>query len=147
MSKGLVPLSRTSLSSAFKWFTRVKICLLMSKINNEGIESRILSFRFILSGWEAIVYNHESVIVVNTMNEHEQDQIDLIDLRGGDDRILGGALCSGTPVLFTRNLALITVMPTDFSAQDFNASVQKISIIKIEPFILHVIIKKFNCNI
>lgn len=57
------------------------------------------------------------------MNEHEQDKIDL--MRGGEDRILGGALCSGTPVLFTRNLALITVTATDFSAQDFNAFVNE----------------------
>lgn len=52
------------------------------------------------------------------LSEYEQDKIDLT--RGGEDSILGGALCSGTPVLFTRNLGLITVNPTDFTSQDFN---------------------------
>lgn len=52
------------------------------------------------------------------MSEHDQEKIDLV--RGGEDNILGGALCSGTPVLFTRNLGLVTIIPTDFNAQDFS---------------------------
>lgn len=41
-------------------------------------------------------------------------------MRGGDDSILGGALCSGTPVLFTKNFGLVSIMPSDFISQDFN---------------------------
>lgn len=55
------------------------------------------------------------------MSEHDQEKIDLV--RGGEDNILGGALCSGTPVLFTRNLGLVTIMPTDFNTQDFSTCV------------------------
>lgn len=52
------------------------------------------------------------------ISEHEQDKIDLV--RGGEDSILGGALCSGTPVLFTKNFGLVSVIPSDFISQDFN---------------------------
>lgn len=114
---GLLPLNATVLDNTFKWFTPVKIGPF---IYTDDIDTIISSFRFILTGWEAIVYNNCTVLVVNTTNEHEQDRIDLI--RGGEDKILGGDLCSGTPVLFTRNLGLVTVTSTDFTAQDFNSS-------------------------
>lgn len=52
------------------------------------------------------------------LSEYEQEKVDLT--RGREDTILGGALCSGTPVLFTKNLGLVSVTPTDFGGQDFN---------------------------
>ncbi|XP_012274831.1 nuclear pore complex protein Nup133 [Orussus abietinus] len=114
---GLFPLSGTNVKNAFRWFIPVKIGPFMY---HEDTESMILSYRFILSGWEAIIYNQHSVLVVNMVSEHEQDKIDL--MKGGEDAIVGGAMCSGTPVLFTRNLGLVTVIPTDFSIQELNAS-------------------------
>lgn len=39
---------------------------MMYDMHHEEIESIVLSYRFILSGWEAIVYNHQNVIVVNS---------------------------------------------------------------------------------
>ncbi|OXU23558.1 hypothetical protein TSAR_013208 [Trichomalopsis sarcophagae] len=111
---GLIPLSGTTLTNSFKWFIPIKVGPIF---HNEDMESIIHSYRFILSGWEIIVYNHHDVIVVSNLSEYEQDVIDLT--RRGEDSILGGALCSGTPVLFTRNLGLITISSTDFTSHDF----------------------------
>lgn len=88
---------------------------------NQSLDSYTFTpteIKFILSGWEVIIYNRDEVLVVNTGSEHEQDDIDL--MKGREDSILGGALCSGTPVLFTRNHGLVTITPMDFSTQDSN---------------------------
>ncbi|XP_043529238.1 nuclear pore complex protein Nup133 [Frieseomelitta varia] len=114
---GLIQLSGTTLANTFKWFIPVKIDSI--SYHNDA-ESTLVSYRFILCGWEAIIYNQYEVLVVNCISEHEQDKIDLV--RGGEDSILGGALCSGTPVLFTKNFGLVSVMPSDFMLQDFNMS-------------------------
>lgn len=120
---GFISLSGTSLANAFKWFMPVKLGHLMY---HEDTEAVILSYRFILSGWEAIIYNQHNVLIINTLVEHEQDKVDIV--RGGEDSILGGALCSGTPVLFTRNLGLVSIIPNDFTTQDFNASYSDVSV-------------------
>ena len=134
----MIQLSGTTLANTFKWFIPVKID---SISYHSDAESTLVSYRFILCGWEAIIYNQYEVLVVNCksksiakfyigllytlsnetilgISEHEQDKIDLV--RGGEDSILGGALCSGTPVLFTKNFGLVSVMPSDFMLQDFN---------------------------
>ncbi|CAK9828636.1 Nuclear pore complex protein Nup133 [Anthophora retusa] len=112
---GLIELSGTTLATSFKWFIPVKIDIIF--YHNDA-ESTLVPYRFILCGWEAIIYNQHKILVVDCTSEHEQDKIDLI--RGGEDSILGGALCSGTPVLFTKNLGLVSIMPTDFMSQEFN---------------------------
>lgn len=61
--KGLIPFNGQTLSNQFKWFIPVKIGPMMQFKN---LESTILSFRFILFGWEAIVYNQTHVVVVNS---------------------------------------------------------------------------------
>ncbi|KAG6799905.1 nuclear pore complex protein [Apis mellifera caucasica] len=114
---GLIQLSGTTLANTFKWFIPIKIDPI--SYHNDA-ESTLVSYRFILCGWEAIIYNQYKVLVVNCTSENEQDKIDLV--RGGDDSILGGALCSGTPVLFTKNFGLVSIMPSDFISQDFNMS-------------------------
>ncbi|KAH0548930.1 nuclear pore complex protein Nup133 [Cotesia glomerata] len=119
---GLLQLNSTTLITPFKWFIPVKVGPLLYQDN---IDNTINSYRFILSGWEAIVYNYCSVLVVNVTNENEQDKIELI--RRGEDKILGGDLCSNTPILFTRNLGLITIQTSDFTAQDFNSSYADLS--------------------
>lgn len=58
---------------------------------------------------------------VTAASEIDQDKIDLV--RGGEDSILGGALCSGTPVLFTKSVGLVSITPLDFPTQDFNTFV------------------------
>lgn len=72
------------------------------------------------------------------MSDHEQDKIDLV--RGEDDSILGGALCSGTPVLFTKNFGLVSIVPTDFTSQDLSMFVSFI------PFINYLIYNNFINN-
>ncbi|XP_050469604.1 nuclear pore complex protein Nup133 [Bombus huntii] len=114
---GLIQLSGITLANTFKWFIPVKID---SISYHNDVESTLVSYHFILHGWEAIIYNQYEVLVVNCISEHEQDKIDLV--RGGEDSILGGALCSGTPVLFTKNFGLVSVIPSDFISQDFNLS-------------------------
>ncbi|XP_012233561.2 nuclear pore complex protein Nup133 [Linepithema humile] len=114
---GLLPLAGTTLSNAFKWFIPIKIDPLLFFHND--IESTLVSYHFVLCGWEAIVYNRHNVLVVNIASEVEQDKIDLV--RGGEDSILGGAICSATPVLFTKSVGLVSITPVDFAAQDFNA--------------------------
>ncbi|XP_012252662.2 nuclear pore complex protein Nup133 [Athalia rosae] len=112
---GLIPLTGVTLTNSLKWFMPLK---LGPAIYQDDIDSTIFSYRFILSGWEAIIYNQQTVLVANTMSELDQEKIDLV--RGGEDDILGGASCSGTPVLFTRNLGLVTITPTDFNTPDFS---------------------------
>ncbi|XP_034943346.1 nuclear pore complex protein Nup133 [Chelonus insularis] len=120
---GLLPLTGTSLTNSFKWFIPIKIGPFL---HQDDVDTVISSFRFILSGWEAIIYNFSTVLTVNITNELEQDKIDLV--RGGEDRILGGDLCSNTPVLFTRNLGLVTIIPTnDFTSPDFNSSYAEVN--------------------
>ncbi|KYQ46946.1 hypothetical protein ALC60_14035 [Trachymyrmex zeteki] len=112
---GLLPLVGTTLSNSFKWFIPVKIDPIFY---HNDIESRLVSYHFILCGWEAIIYNRHNVLVVNTASEVEQDKIDLV--RGSEDGILGGAICSATPVLFTKSIGLVSIVPVDFAVQDFN---------------------------
>ncbi|KMQ88267.1 nuclear pore complex protein nup133 [Lasius niger] len=113
---GLLPLIDTTLSYSFKWFIPVKIDPLLFYHND--IESTLVSYHFVLCGWEAIIYNQHNVLVINTASEIEQDKIDLV--RGGEDSILGGAICSATPVLFTKSVGLVSITPVDFAVQDFN---------------------------
>ncbi|KAI4497473.1 hypothetical protein M0802_007484 [Mischocyttarus mexicanus] len=115
---GLIPLFGASMGNSFKWFIPVKFDYIV--FPNVDIETILLSYRFILCGWEAIIYDQCDVIVVNCSSEHDQDKIELI--RDKEDSILGGALCSGTPVLFTKNAGLVSIIPTDFSSQDFNTN-------------------------
>ncbi|KYM94728.1 hypothetical protein ALC62_14709 [Cyphomyrmex costatus] len=112
---GLLPLVGTTLSNSFKWFIPVKIDPIFY---HNDIESWLASYHFILCGWEAIIYSRDNVLVVNTASEVEQDKIDLV--RGSEDGILGGAICSSTPVLFTKSIGLVSVVPVDFAVQDFN---------------------------
>ncbi|KAG5319781.1 NU133 protein, partial [Acromyrmex heyeri] len=112
---GLLPLVGTTLANSFKWFIPVKIDPIFY---HNDIESRLVSYHFILCGWEAIIYNRHNVLVVNTASEVEQDKIDLV--RGSEDGILGGAICSATPVLFTKSIGLVSIVPVDFAVQDFN---------------------------
>lgn len=60
---------------------------------------------------------------LSAASELDQDKIDLV--RGGEDSILGGALCSGIPVLFTKSVGLVSITPTDFAvqSQDYNTFV------------------------
>ncbi|XP_015437320.1 PREDICTED: nuclear pore complex protein Nup133 [Dufourea novaeangliae] len=113
---GLIQLSSTTLANTFKWFIPIKMNVLFCP---QYTESLLVYYRFILCGCEAIIYDNENVIVVNCMSEYEQDQINLIRK---EDQILGGALCSGTPVLFTKLLGLVSIMPTDFASHEFNGS-------------------------
>ncbi|XP_014219795.1 nuclear pore complex protein Nup133 [Copidosoma floridanum] len=115
---GLIPLSNAQISNSFKWFIPLKIN--NAGFNKDSIESAIKSYRFIISGWDIIIYDKHNVIIISNLSEYEVDNIDLA--RGEKDSILGGALCSGTPVLFTRNLGLITITASDFANQDFNQS-------------------------
>ncbi|XP_076243006.1 nuclear pore complex protein Nup133 [Calliopsis andreniformis] len=114
---GLISLSSTTLANTFKWFIPIEYkCVFY----NEYVELNLVSYRFILCGGEAIVYDKDDIFVVNCTSEHEKQE--MITLPQGRDRILGGALCSGTPVLFTKNFGLISIIPTDFASQDFNTS-------------------------
>ena len=60
---GLIPLSGTLLANNFKWFVPIKMGNVQS---NDGIEAAVHSYRFILSGWEIIVYNQQNVIVISS---------------------------------------------------------------------------------
>lgn len=115
---GLLPLVDTTLSHSFKWFIPIKIDPLL--FYHDDIEFTLMSYHFVLCGWEAIIYNQHNVLVINTASEIEQDKIDLV--RGGEDSILGGAICSATPVLFTKSIGLVSITPVDFAVQDFSMS-------------------------
>lgn len=62
---GLISLCGTTLTNTFKWFIPIKIDSLM-RVYHDDIESAILSYRFMLSGWQAIIYNRHSVLVANS---------------------------------------------------------------------------------
>ncbi|XP_076632615.1 nuclear pore complex protein Nup133 isoform X2 [Colletes latitarsis] len=111
---GLLPLTSTTLGNTFKWFIPIKFDLI---IFGGCTNSNLFSQRIMFTGWEAIIYDDHDILVVNCISDHEQDKI---QLARKEDSILGGALCSGTPVLFTKNFGLVSIMPTDFVSQDFN---------------------------
>lgn len=68
-----------------------------------------------------ILLYYQIIKIFTAASEIDQDKIDLV--RGGEDSILGGALCSGTPVLFTKSVGLVSITPVDFANQDFTAFV------------------------
>lgn len=68
---GLIPLTGTTLSNTFKWFIKVQVDPLFFDDNMEMIESTLSSYRFILFGWEAIIYNQYNVLVVNSKYIYE----------------------------------------------------------------------------
>ncbi|XP_076223493.1 nuclear pore complex protein Nup133 [Nomia melanderi] len=115
LAVGLIELSSTTLANTFKWFIRMK----KNAIVSFGYSESLVSERIILCGSEVIIYGDHDAVVVNCMSEHEGDEIKLAKK---EDQILGGALCSGTPVLFTKLLGLVSITPTDFTSQDFNTN-------------------------
>lgn len=46
------------------------------------------------------------------------DEVEVLDPAGGT--ILGGVMCGGVPVFFTRQHGFISVSPTDISPYDFS---------------------------
>nr|XP_033334871.1 nuclear pore complex protein Nup133 [Megalopta genalis]XP_033334872.1 nuclear pore complex protein Nup133 [Megalopta genalis]XP_033334873.1 nuclear pore complex protein Nup133 [Megalopta genalis] len=110
---GLIQLSSTTLANTFKWFVPIKKDLFGCP------ESSLATERLILYGREAIVYDDYNVIVINCMSDFEENEI---QLGRQEDKVLGGALCSGTPVLLTKVSGLVSILPTDIGSQDFNIS-------------------------
>lgn len=62
-SLGSIHLRGTSLKNQFSWFIPIK---LGSFYHKDEVESLILSYRFILAGWEIIVFNEQNVLVVSS---------------------------------------------------------------------------------
>lgn len=58
----MIQLSGITLANTFKWFIPVKID---SISYHNDVESTLVSYHFILHGWEAIIYNQYEVLVVN----------------------------------------------------------------------------------
>ncbi|XP_076290954.1 nuclear pore complex protein Nup133 isoform X3 [Lasioglossum baleicum] len=112
---GLIELSSTTLANTFKWFIPIK----KDKQVFGCTEFVLVSEHLILCGGEAIIYDDYDISVVNCMSDFEENKM---QLGRQEDKILGGALCSGTPVLFTKASGLVSITPTDFASQDFNAS-------------------------
>ncbi|XP_078046274.1 nuclear pore complex protein Nup133 [Augochlora pura] len=110
---GLIQLSSTTLANTFKWFVPITRDLYGCP------ETLLVTQRLILCGRDAIICDDTDVIVVNCMSDFKENKI---RLGRQEDQILGGALCSGTPVLLTKVSGLVSILPTDSASQDFNIS-------------------------
>ena len=62
-SLGLIPLVGNSLSSSFKWFISTKLGPVF--VYQEAVASLFI-YRFIISGWEIIIFEKNEVLVVSS---------------------------------------------------------------------------------
>ncbi|KAK5648850.1 hypothetical protein RI129_003742 [Pyrocoelia pectoralis] len=96
---------------------RELILLKMSGIYREENATDSLSYRLLFCGSCAYLYNQHNITVFNP--PHEPDVLKFNNLK---DCILGGAVCTNSPIFFLRNHGLVSISPYD-EEMDLNISV------------------------
>ncbi|CAH0552008.1 unnamed protein product [Brassicogethes aeneus] len=92
--------------------------LKMSGLYNENNPAEVLSYRFLLCGTHAYLYNQRSITVIKP-----QEDPDVLEFNAPQDFLLGGSICVNTPVFFSRNNGLVSVSGNDFAGDLLNLSV------------------------
>ncbi|EFA05993.1 Nuclear pore complex protein Nup133-like Protein [Tribolium castaneum] len=98
--------------TAVKDFLLLKITDLYRE-NNPGDS---LSYRFLLCGINAYLYNQKHITVIKP-----QEEPDILEFNTPQDFLLAGAICVNTPIFFSRNHGLVAVASNDMS-NDLNLS-------------------------
>ncbi|CAG9859414.1 unnamed protein product [Phyllotreta striolata] len=83
------------------------VLLLMSGFYRED-NHEALSYRFLICGTSAYLYNARSITVVKP-----QEEPDVLEFTSSQDVLLGGSICVNTPVFFSRINGLIAVCSND----------------------------------
>ncbi|GJQ78399.1 putative nuclear pore complex protein [Trypoxylus dichotomus] len=85
--------------------------------------SDCLSYRFLLSGSTAYVYNQKSITVIKP-----QEEPDVLDFDGPHDFLLCGSICKAMAIFFSRNHGLISVCSNDdLGVPDMNLTTTTLS--------------------
>ncbi|KAK4884014.1 hypothetical protein RN001_000285 [Aquatica leii] len=92
------------------------LLLKMNGLYREDNSSDSLSYRFLLCGTCAYLYNQRTITIFKP-----QEEPDILEFHGLPDFILGGAVCVNTPIFFLRNHGLVTISHND-AGTDFNIS-------------------------
>ncbi|KAG8228598.1 hypothetical protein J437_LFUL009303 [Ladona fulva] len=87
---------------------------------HEEEEMKSWNYHFLLHGSNAIMFNYKSIVCVSVASSGEEP--DRIEFMTSDDRVLGGSLCSNTPLFFLKNHGLISILPYNGPAEAFNSS-------------------------
>ncbi|KAG5890186.1 hypothetical protein JTB14_010650 [Gonioctena quinquepunctata] len=94
----------TNETSQIKDFLPLK----MSGLYREENPGDSLSYRFLLCGTSAYLYNLKSITVVKP-----QEEPDVLEFNSSQDFLLGGSICVNTPVFFSRINGLVAVCSND----------------------------------
>ncbi|XP_044263471.1 nuclear pore complex protein Nup133 [Tribolium madens] len=98
--------------TAVKDFLLLKITDLYRE-NNPGDS---LSYRFLLCGINAYLYNQKHITVIKP-----QEEPDILEFNTPQDFLLAGSICVNTPIFFSRNHGLVAIASNDMS-NDLNLS-------------------------
>ncbi|RZC40660.1 nuclear pore complex protein Nup133 [Asbolus verrucosus] len=98
--------------------TSVKDFLLlkMTDLYRESNSSDALSYRFLLCGTHAYLYNQKCITVIKP-----QEEPDTLEFNTPQDFLLAGSICVNTPIFFSRNHGLVAISSNDMS-NDLNLS-------------------------
>lgn len=97
------------------WFYLLKHQDIISVLQSTHSEKTL---QFLLMGQIVLIYNQSQIVAVPALAGG--DELEVLDPAGGT--ILGGVMCGGVPVFFTRQHGFISVSPTDISPYDFSVS-------------------------
>ncbi|KAJ8941363.1 hypothetical protein NQ314_010426 [Rhamnusium bicolor] len=105
------------------------LLLKMSGLYREDKPSDSLSYRFLLCGTNAYLYNLKTITVVKP-----QEEPDTLEFNSSQDLLLGGSICVNTPIFFSRINGLVTVSSNEQLVGDYmNLSMMGTSI-PVETF-------------
>ncbi|XP_018569025.1 nuclear pore complex protein Nup133 [Anoplophora glabripennis] len=90
------------------------LLLKMSGLYREDNPSDALSYRFLLCGINAYIYNLKTITVVKP-----QEEPDVLEFNFPQDLLLGGSICVNTPIFFSRVNGLVTVSSSDQLVSDY----------------------------
>ncbi|KAJ8925587.1 hypothetical protein NQ315_009427 [Exocentrus adspersus] len=90
------------------------LLLKMSGLYRDDNPSDSLSYRFLLCGTNAFIYNFKTITVIRP-----QEEPDILEFHSSQDLLLGGSICVNTPIFFSRVNGLVTVSGTDQLVSDY----------------------------
>ncbi|XP_072378626.1 nuclear pore complex protein Nup133 [Diabrotica undecimpunctata] len=122
------------------------VLLMMTGLYRDDNPSDSLSYRFLICGTSAYLYNSKTITVIRP-----QEEPDVLEFTSSQDVLLGGSVCINTPVFFSRINGLIAVCGNDQDLMNpsltshnllessFNetAVVNNLSVYTIDPEELH----------
>ncbi|XP_057660912.1 nuclear pore complex protein Nup133 [Diorhabda carinulata] len=93
------------------------VLLMISGLYRDDNPSESLSYRFLICGTSAYLYNDKTITVIRP-----QEEPDVFEFTSSQDVLLGGSICINTPVFFSRINGLIAVCSNDQISDFINQS-------------------------